>query len=496
MGLYRRIPRELRANRLRYLALFFLVALGMYVVVGLVGAADTIIRAVDHSAVQNRREDGQFTVFAPLSGAQLLALEQAGATVEAMPYLDYAGEGGSVLRVFQTRQHIDLTQADTGTLPNVGEVLLEKLYANAHGLAAGDVLSIGGTALTVSGTGTSPDYDAPLQNLTDVAQDSHRFGTVFVDPADYLALRASGQSLQSETCLYAYRLGGGLTHGALKQMLRGFTIDRAAITDTYFLELLDELDEPKNELLDGVEKLVDGGASLNGALAALGVAGDDLLAAFQEAGLPPQLLQPLAEYLAVVNAAERGGAQLQSGLDELQRQAEDLAGEVFGYDIENLTSFVEAKDNPRVAASAADVVINKNGGIMAGIIALVLFAYVISVFTVHSIDSDSEVIGTLYALGAPRGALVRHYLALPVLVAGLGGMAGTALGFSPLGVAYQMRDTAGYFSFPTPAAYTPLYLLIYGLAMPPLVAALVNFLVVRSRLARPRLALLRKEHAK
>lgn len=497
MGLYHRIPRQLRANLLRYLALFFLVVLCLYVVVGIVGAADTIIKTVEDGAERNNREDGHFTVLTPLSQSQLKELEQTGAGVEAMFYMDFVQEDGSVMRVFEDRREIDLVQPDEGGLPKTaGELLVEKLYAGAHNLSVGSRVIIGGLTFTVSGTGSSPDYDSPLQNLTDMATDRHRFGTAFVSAEAYRQLRDGGQSMQSETYLYAYRLNGATTHEALRDVLKGFHVDRDTVTDKFFLELLDEAEAPKNELLDSVSVLVAGGVSLSEALAALETAGGDLAAALGALGLPPQMAAALRQYMAEVGAASDGADELLRGLYALQEEANRLADELMSQNIENLTSFLKAENNPRIDASVEDVAINKAGGILAGVIVLILFAYVISVFIVHSIDSDSEVIGTLYALGVPRGTLLRHYLVLPVVISALGGILGTLLGFSPLGVAYQMRDSSSYFSFPSPTAHYPVYLLVYGLVMPPLVALFVNWLVTRGRLAKPPLALLRKEHAK
>lgn len=335
---------------------------------------------------------------------------------------------------------------------------MEKLYAGAHGYSVGDRLSIEGEMFTVSGTGSSPDYDSPLQNLTDVASDKHRFGTAFVNGEGYRRLRDGGRGIQSETYLYAYRLSGGATHEELKEILKSFHIDRDAVSDRYFLELLNEAEGPKNELLEGVAALVEGGVSLNEALNALEASGGELATALGSLGLPPQAAGAAQQYLAGAGAASDGAAELLHGLYELQEKAGELAEEFFAYDIENLTSLLQAENNPRIAASVEDVAINRAGGILAGVIVLVLFAYVISVFTVHTIDGDSEVIGTLYALGVPRGALLHHYLALPVAVSALGGIGGTLLGFSPLGVACQIQDTAGYFSYPAPGAqYRPTF---------------------------------------
>ena len=495
MGLYHRNLRQLRANLLRYLSLFFLIVLSMYIVVSIVGAADTIIKTVDDGALRNKREDGQFTVFVPLSQEQLGELTQAGANVAPMFFLDFKQADDSVIRIFQNREEINLVQPEEGRLPHRNdEVLVEKLYAEVHGIAAGGNVTIGGMSLTVSGIGSSPDYDSPVQNLTDVASDKQRFGTAFVCEKTYQLLRESGQSLQSETYLYAYRLNDSTTHETLKDILKDFHVDSDAVTDPYFRARIDEAEMQKNELLDGVAAIVAGGATLNEALETLEATGEDLSEALSKAALPPQMISAIEQYITGVGAASTGAEELLEGLYELQGETGELVENAFGYEIRNLMSFLKAENNPRIAASVDDVVINKAGGILAGVIALILFAYVISVFIVHSIDSDSEVIGTLYALGVPNGVLLRHYLTLPVFISALGGLCGTLLGFSGLGVVYQMQDTAGYFSYPMPEAYYPAYLLVYALVMPVLVTLIVNWLIIRNRLSRPPLALLKKEN--
>ena len=496
MGLYHRIPRQLRANIWRYFSLFFLIVLCMYIVISITGAADTIIKAVDDGAVLNNREDGQFTVFSSLTQDQLDELSAAGAAIEPMFYLDFEMEDGSMLRVFRNREHINLVQPEDGALPQRhDEILVEQLYAGAHGIRVNDNIIIGGISFSVSGVGSSPDYDSPFQNLTDVATDKWRFGTAFVSEQTCTLLQGTGKSIQSETYLYAYCLNDNTTHEVLKDTLKGFHIDRDAVTDTYLLELIEEAEERKNDLLDGVAALVDGGVSLSEALELLKLNGEDLSGTLSGLNLPPQLAHAIEQYLAGVGSASDGLDELLEGLYELQTETDEMVADMFGFDIENLTSFLKAENNPRIAASADDVIINKFGGILAGVIALILFSYVISVFTVHSIDSDSEVIGTLSALGVSHGALLRHYLVLPTLISALGGICGTLLGFSSIGAAYQMQDTASYFSYPAVNAYYPPYLLIYGLAMPALIALLVNMLVIRRRLSKPPLALLRKERA-
>lgn len=56
--LRKRILRDLRENLFRYLALGFLIILGMYMVISLVAAAETVITGTTEAAKENRVEEG------------------------------------------------------------------------------------------------------------------------------------------------------------------------------------------------------------------------------------------------------------------------------------------------------------------------------------------------------------------------------------------------------------------------------------------------------
>lgn len=413
--LRRRVFRELKENRFRYLALGLLIVLGMYIVIGLVGAADTVIIRTAETAKANRVEDGQFSVFEPLAEKEESSLEKEGITLEEHFYLDYdlAGEsalseagglsGGAgfeddaVLRVFTQRKKIDLVQVDSGKLPKEeGEILLERRFCEEQGISVGDRISVGSREFTVAGIGTAPDYESSLRSFSDSAVDSAQFGTGFVTAEDYRQMRNAGRSISSEEYTYAYLLNGQMSDKQLKEKLK-----------------------------------------------------------------------------------------------ELEIVADDT-----GISLSKLTRFVPAKDNPRIGSAGDDKFVDKAAGLAAGVIVLILFAYVISVFTVHSIERESGVIGTLYAMGVKRKELMRHYLMLPVMLSFLAGGIGTALGYSSFGVGRYLREPYGYFSIPkTEVVYEP-YLLLYGLAVPPLAAVLTNYLVIRKKLERHPLALIRGEHKK
>lgn len=194
----------------------------------------------------------------------------------------------------------------------------------------------------------------------------------------------------------------------------------------------------------------------------------------------------------LADAAE-GADSLYNGVLELQESTDELIDEYFGYELTSLKSLVKAADNPRIKAAANDQVINKMAGIMAGVIVIVLFAYVISVFVVYGIEKEITTIGALYSLGVKRNELIKHYLCLPVVVTFVASLIGSILGFRAIGGSTIAGNCYDYFSVPNIEPILPAYLLVYGLVMPPVMAAMVNYFVIKSKLNKPALAMLRNE---
>ena len=480
--LYRKMWRELRAAWPRYLALGLAIVFSMYLIVSLIGAADTVILGTARHAEANGIEDGQFTTFVPLTDGQINALTDSGVALEAEFFLDYALADGSVLRVFRVRETIDRVELESGALPGDDGIALEKRYCEENDLIPGEAIHIGGLALTVSGVCTSPDYDTPFREMGDSTVDSASFGTAFATDALYERLRATGEALRSEEYLYAYRLNGTLTDDDLRDRLKALSFDPDSVEDPWFREYWDRNYGKRDALLDAASEMADGTQSLSDALDEVG---DKAL------GKPGTILWEMlpAELTDVYDAVHEAA----EGASELRDAVFELADQYMRPDTANLRSFVTAQSNPRIGGAADDVVINKYASIVAGVIIMALLTYVISVFVVHTIESEQSVIGTLYALGVRRRELLRHYLLLPVMVALLAGIAGTALGYSRFGVPTQTADTYAYFSVPSLATVVELPVILYGAVMPPVIAALVNLVFIRRRLSAPALQLIRRE---
>ncbi len=544
--LRKRIFRDFKENLPRYLALAFLLILSMYMVVSIVGAAETVMRGTTTEAKKQNVEDGQFSLFVPMKESEWDALTDKGITLEKMFFLDYVVDGDKTLRVFKNRTKIDTIAIHAGKLAQADdELVLERQYAEKNDIHVGDTIVLGDRTYKVSGIGTVPDYDSPLKSLGDTVCDSLNFGLAFVTDEAYTILQKEGKSEKSEEYYYAYKLNDAMTDDELKAELKQLSFSSDDVDDAYFQEYWDrtlgreeEFRDGINELADGAKELADGLSELTDNNHDLQKASDQIFAAYLE-----QANSKLSAYgveiltaanfeevldkqirstnnamlqLGLVNAkselqklkafsdgiyeytdgtadAADGAADVQDGVQELKDETENMLDEIFNADANNLLSFVTAEDNVRIHAASDDVEMNNTIGMIAGVLLLVLIAYVLSVFVVHSIDQESAVIGALYALGVKRKDLMRHYILLPTLISLIGGAIGTALAYTKIGVRYQMQDTYYYYSLPDIAVQIRPYTIVYGVAIPPIICLVVTSLVIRKRLSRPVLTLLKNE---
>ena len=406
--LRKRVLRDLKENLFRYIALAFLIIIGMYVIVSLIGAGATIIDNGEAHDKANKIEDGQFSVFVPLSDDEISQLEDAGAEVEKMFYEDYDVMDGKTLRVFTNRKNIDLVECDEGRLAEADdEIVVEKRFSQVNDVSVGDTIQIAGNDFKVTGIGTSPDYNALFKEMSDTVVDSKVFGTVFVTENAYEKLHSTGESVKTETYLYAFRLKGKTTCDDVKDALGDIKVD----TD---------------------------------------------------------------------------------GMAELKKETDSFLKN-YDTDLANITSFVTGDDNPRIGGAADDQQINVQAGYFFGVLLMLLFTYVISVFVVHGIEKESSVIGALYALGVKRRDLMMHYLTLPVIVTTVAGIIGFLIGISNVGIPVQMADAYAYYSIPDMDVKIPPILIVYGIVMPPLAAIVVNYFVIRKKLSQTALSLIKNE---
>ena len=494
--LIKRVFRNLKNNFVRYFALFLLIVMGMYLVVSMIDSADTVINGVNEKAKINKLEDGEFKVFEKLSKNELSALKDKKIKVEEAFYMDYKLKDDSTIRIFKNRKNINLIDLDEGKLSSsVNEIVIEKRYAKEHNLNLGDKIEIADKKYKIVGIGSVPDYDAPFKEMSDTSVDSNRFGLGFVNDKEYNTLKKEKKFSKTEEYVYSYKLNDNMTNGELKKYLKHKKVNTSKIKDIYLKDMIDNATKNKTNIEESLDKLEEGSYSLEEGLKTLSDNNGIIILALNQL---PDMYKPLKEmmmeYLKGNYSAYKGSKELYDVMSQLNYDAKEILNKYFDkVEIYNLTYFMTQEDNPRIKASIDDVAINKYAGIVSGIIIMILFTYVISVFVIHEIEEENVIIGSLYALGVSKNNLVIHYLTLPVIITTLGGIVGTVLGFTPYGTGLQSASTLSYFSIPELKTLYPLYIILYGVIMPPIVAILVNYITINKKLSKPVLKLMRNE---
>lgn len=229
--LSKRIFRDIKENFWRWLALFLMIVLGMYIVVAVVGGAETIITGSREKAEKNRVESGEFSVFVPLNEKQENSLRDMGITLERKFSTDISMGDGSVLRMMKNRSEVNLIALDSGRLAEKnGEIVIEKRYCEEHGYSISDKITLANTDLKVVGIGTTPDYDMVTSSFSDMSVESSLFGTAFVTSEQYAEILMKSTQ-KAEDYTYAYRLCGGVTNDDVRTAVKALGSDYNDVGD-------------------------------------------------------------------------------------------------------------------------------------------------------------------------------------------------------------------------------------------------------------------------
>ena len=96
----------------------------------------------------------------------------------------------------------------------------------------------------------------------------------------------------------------------------------------------------------------------------------------------------------------------------------------------SLQDFVPAYANQAITFTGEDMGSDRAMMVVLLYIIIAIMAFVFAVTTANTIAKEASVIGTLRASGFTRGELVRHYMAMPVLVTLISAAAGNLLGYT------------------------------------------------------------------
>lgn len=177
-----------------------------------------------------------------------------------------------------------------------------------------------------------------------------------------------------------------------------------------------------------------------------------------------------------------------------QKQAADKADDIKDILVQNgtLTGLVKQADNQAITFTGDDMGSDKAMMTVLLYVLMAVLAFVFAITTKSTIEQESATIGTLRASGYTKGELLRHYIMLPILVTLTAAVIGNILGYT------VMKNVSaslyyGSYSLPTYETIWNTEAFWKTTAVPCIIIALVNVLVLARTLSLSPLAFLRRD---
>ena len=164
----------------------------------------------------------------------------------------------------------------------------------------------------------------------------------------------------------------------------------------------------------------------------------------------------------------------------------DLNGEVA------LQSFIPQYQNQAIHFTGDDMGGDRTMMIALLYIVIAILAFVFGITISNTISKEASVIGTLRASGYTKNELIRHYMAMPVLVTAISAVIGNILGYTVLknvcaGMYY------GSYSLPTYETIWSADAFVLTTIVPIIIMLAVNYVVLRKKLQLGPLNFLRRD---
>ena len=192
--LNKRLPRELKSELGKYIIIFvFLVAIIGFIS-GFFVASGSLRVAYDESFEKYNIEDGNFEYYEKAEEMTIETLEKEGVKIYENFYIERETDNvDSTLRIYKNREEVDRVCLMEGEFPvNENEIAIDRMYADNNKLAVGDILSVDGKELTVTGLVAFSDYSALFSSTSDMMFDAIKFGVGVMTEEGFDSLGEAG----------------------------------------------------------------------------------------------------------------------------------------------------------------------------------------------------------------------------------------------------------------------------------------------------------------
>ena len=190
--LNKRLPRELKSEFGKYIVIFILLLICIGFVSGFLVADGSMITAYNNSFEKYNIENGHFRTTDKMNSAQIKSAEENGITLYDNFYIEETLDNGSTMRMFATRDQVNLVCLMEGELPeNEDEIAIDRMYADNNQISVGDTLTSSSHEWKVTGLVALSDYSCLFQNNNDSMFDSVKFGVGIITPDSFASMDTS-----------------------------------------------------------------------------------------------------------------------------------------------------------------------------------------------------------------------------------------------------------------------------------------------------------------
>jgi len=157
-----------------------------------------------------------------------------------------------------------------------------------------------------------------------------------------------------------------------------------------------------------------------------------------------------------------------------------------------LVNYIPQYINQAIHFTGDDIGSDRSMMIVLLYVLIVIMAFVFAVTTNNTIVKEANVIGTLRASGYTRGALLRHYILLPIIVTIFGALVGNILGYTVFKDIF-VATYYGSYSLPTYHTLWNADAFLLTTVVPVIIMLVINIVIIGCRLKLSPLKFLRRD---
>lgn len=191
--LYKRIPRELKHNLGKHLALFLFLTLTIGFCSGYFVATGSLSARLAENYDSFSTEDGHFVLDREIDEAITKTVQEHDVQLIPLFYKDKTLPNGHVFRIYPVRTQVNRMTMYSGREPQQDhEIAIDRLYAQNNQIRIGDEITLEGKNYSVTGFSVVPDYTSLYRNNTDFMFNVLEFNVAFVTAPAFDAMNDNG----------------------------------------------------------------------------------------------------------------------------------------------------------------------------------------------------------------------------------------------------------------------------------------------------------------